>query len=60
MLQDVHTQHVESYNNKIKYQIKQVKGLYDCERDNFLVEFMCLDTHDNDSFNSILELVKIN
>ena len=40
----VHTQNVESFNNKIKYQIKMAKGVPDHFRSDFITEFIFFDT----------------
>lgn len=54
----VHTQNVESYNNKLKLGIKKMKGLTKIGRLNFLSEFMFLDMYKSESFSKILELLK--
>ena len=55
----VHTQNVESYNNKIKHQIKEVRGLDDDKREDFLKEFMWLDYHKDLSFDKIIKLLEL-
>jgi hypothetical protein len=46
----VHTQNVESYNNKLKLGIKKMKGLADKGRLSYLDEFMFLDLFKKESF----------
>ncbi|KCZ76673.1 hypothetical protein H311_02325 [Anncaliia algerae PRA109] len=43
LVTDVNTQHVESFNNKLRSKIKEMKGLIDEVRRLFLQEFMFLD-----------------
>ena len=57
-LEKVLNQNIESYNNKIKLRIKQMKGLYESERENFLLEFMWLDGNSLNAFGKILDLFK--
>lgn len=54
----VHTQNVESYNNKIKLGIKKMKGLTNTGRISYLLEFLFLDKFKTNSFQKILELLK--
>ena len=56
----IHTQNIESYNNKVKLRIKQVKGIKATARSDFLLEFMWLDNFANDSFTKTIELIKMN
>ena len=53
----VHTQHVESWNNKIKYSIKNARGVDEDKREDFLKEFIFLDQFRNTSFEQILLLL---
>lgn len=55
----VHTQHVESFNNKIKLDIKKEKGVRKGDRPRFLLFFMFLDTFKDESFDKMLELLKV-
>lgn len=56
----VHTQHVESWNNKLKLAIKERKGIIAGQREGFLLEFMLYQFFKNDDpFNALLELIKI-
>lgn len=52
----VHTQHVESFNNKLKMKIKNMKVLNNEGKKMFLEEFMFLDLFKE---NSYIEIVKI-
>jgi len=52
----VHTQNVESFNNKIKRKIKSMNGLDDNSCKMFLQEFMFLDLFKENSYD---ELIKI-
>lgn len=54
----VHTQHVESWNNKIKSSIKQCHGIDEDKREAFLQEFMFLDSFKN-SYEKIFELLHV-
>ena len=53
---DVHTQNVESYNNKVKLRIKIMKGIKKETRNLFLCEFMWLDIFVDDCFDKTLAL----
>jgi len=55
----VHTQHVESYNNKIKNSIKNMRGIDEEKREDFLKEFMFLDQFKKTAFEQILELLNL-
>lgn len=55
---NVHTQHVESYNNKMKLRIKALKGVKDKAREEFLNEFMWLDNYSEGCFEKTLDLLK--
>ena len=54
-----HTQHVESFNNKIKYAIKMAKGVSNKFRNKFLTEFLFLDTFKDCVFEKVIELIKV-
>ncbi len=56
----VHTQNVESYNNKLKIGIKKIKGLTPTGRLSYLDEFMFLDLFKQLSFTKIRALFKTN
>ena len=56
----VHTQHVESNNNKLKRGIKSANGLTSEGRNLYLIEFMFLDYYKNESYNIICNLLNIN
>jgi len=53
----VHTQNVESFNNKIKYQIKMAKGVPDHFRSDFITEFIFFDTFKDFLFEKIMEII---
>jgi hypothetical protein len=53
----VHTQNVESYNNKIKMRIKAVKGISKNEHCSFLNEFMWKELKEN-VFERVVDLLK--
>lgn len=55
----IHTQHVESYNNKIKLRIKEVKGVRGENRKSFLDEFMWFDQNKPNRFFNLIGLLKI-
>ncbi|KAG0431443.1 hypothetical protein DMUE_5561, partial [Dictyocoela muelleri] len=55
----VHTQLVESFNIKIKLEIKKRKGLMNTKSRDFINYFTFLDHFKNDSFEKILALLKI-
>ena len=55
----IHTQHVESWNNKLKSKIKIFRGLDEDKRENFLQEFQWLE-HKEHTFEEILQLLIIN
>lgn len=54
----VHTQHVESYNNRLKYKIKQMKGLSLVQREDFLFDFMFKERCGESRFQSYINLLK--
>jgi len=56
----VHTQHVESYNNKIKYKIKMAKGVSNDFRKKFITEFLFFDMFKDNVFDKIVDLIKFN
>jgi transposase-like protein len=53
----VHTQFVESFNNKIMLKIKEMKGLNATGRSLFTKEFCFLDTYKDSSFEKLLEIL---
>ena len=55
----VHTQNVESYNNKIKKGIKMMNSLTEKGRELYLVEFVYLDLFKEESYTKILEILAI-
>jgi transposase-like protein len=55
----VHTQHVESYNNKIKRKIKESLGVVREKRSRFLKVFMFFDKHKENVFVEIMSLIKV-
>ena len=57
--ENVHTQNVESYNNKVKMRIKVMKGIKSECRENFINEFMRLDNNSGICFERTLELIKV-
>ncbi|KCZ74196.1 hypothetical protein H311_04840, partial [Anncaliia algerae PRA109] len=59
-LTQVHTQAIECFNNELKYEIKRRKGVKNNLRKNFLIEFIWFFNHRNDTFNSLLRLIKVN
>lgn len=58
-LTGVHTQNVESFNNKIKMDIKNQKGVRTNDRPRFLTFFLFIDTYKDYSLQKILEILKI-
>lgn len=56
----VHTQNIESYNNKVKLRIKAMKGIKSANRKNFLFEFSWLDNFSLNCYDITLDLIKIN
>jgi transposase-like protein len=55
----VHTQNVESFNNKIKKDTKAQMGVRSSHRPMFLTFFIFIDTFKEDSLNKIFEILKI-
>lgn len=53
----VHTQHCESFNNKIMLKIKEMKGLNAIGRDLFCNAFLFLDSFKFNSFDKMIELL---
>lgn len=49
-LTGIHTQNVESYNNKIKMGLKKMRGLTEEQRKDYLLEFMWFERKDNSNF----------
>lgn len=56
----VHTQNIESFNNKVKLRIKMMKGIKNNQRKNFLLEFNWLQDKTEDLFLKTLKLFQIN
>ena len=54
----VHTQNVESYNNRLKMPIKSMKGIRKSTINNYLIEFMWKERNSENLFNSLLNLIK--
>ena len=59
-IDEVHTQNIESYNNKIKPRIKEMKGIIGESRERILAEFLWLDNNFNGCFELTLNLIKFN
>lgn len=59
-LTGVHTQHVESFNNKIKTNIKNQKGVIKDVRPRFLTFFIFVDTYKSYALEKLLEVIKVN
>lgn len=55
----VHTQQVESFNNKLMLKIKEMKGLNDVGRSLFIDEFCFLDWFKNSAYEKLIEIIKI-
>ena len=53
----MHTQNVESYNNKLKKRIKSMNGLTTHARKNALDEFMFIDLFKNTTFDEVLNIL---
>ncbi|KCZ81405.1 hypothetical protein H312_01160 [Anncaliia algerae PRA339] len=51
----MHTQNAESYNSKLKYKIKMVKGIKNECREVFLTKFLFFDEFKEHAFEKILE-----
>jgi hypothetical protein len=56
----VHTQHVESFTNKLKMKIKESKGVRKQDHTDFLTEFMWFGGNSSWTFYKLIELLKIN
>ncbi len=56
----VHTQNVESFNNKIKRKIKRIMGLDETGRRSFIKEFLFLNLFKDSSYQQIVNILKIN
>lgn len=54
-----HTQNVESFNNKIKLEIKKRKGIINVRKDDFLKFFLFHDHYKMNTFTKLLELLNI-
>jgi hypothetical protein len=52
-----HTQHVESYNNRLKMEIKSMKGLTLDQRSKFLLQFMFRERHKDNLFVAFIKLL---
>ena len=55
----VHTQHVESYNNRIKLEIKKRKGIKSGQHEYSLMEIVWQLNYCNSDFENIFTLIKI-
>jgi hypothetical protein len=55
----IHTQNVESYNNKIKIEIKKRKGMCVGQHEDFFKEFMFKERFSCDYFSELNDLVKL-
>lgn len=55
----VHTQNVESFNNKIKMDIKAQKGVRNQDRPRFLTFFIFIDTYKENAMNKIIEILQV-
>lgn len=55
----VHTQNVESFNNKLMLKIKEMKGLNDVGRTLFIDEFCFLDWFKNRAYDKLLEIIQV-
>lgn len=55
----IHTQHVESYNNKIKAKIKKEKGVMSIKRVGFLKRFMFFDLNKERILEAVIDLLKV-
>ena len=56
----VHTQNVESFHDKIKKSTKDLSGIDEDKREDFLQEFMLLHQFKNSFFEIIFDLLNIN
>jgi transposase-like protein len=55
----VHTQHVESFNNKLKCRIKNALGVKRSFVDLFVVEFLFCDTFKRNLLEKLFEIIKV-
>lgn len=55
----IHTQHVESFNNALKYSIKKMKGILTTKRADFLTEFVWKWNNRECLFDAIIKLLKV-
>lgn len=55
----VHTQHVESYNNKIKRRIKEVMGVLKDKRSRFSKVFLFFDRHEERVLQELMAIIKV-
>ncbi|KAG0425453.1 hypothetical protein DMUE_6031 [Dictyocoela muelleri] len=53
----VHTQHVESFNNKLKYEIKKRRGILNDKKGEFLQYFLFCDFFKEKTFGKLLEIL---
>lgn len=56
---NIHTQHVESYNNKLKLFLKNQKGCVSQSREKLLTYFRFVDDFKENAFEKLLEIIKI-
>jgi hypothetical protein len=55
----VHTQHVESFNNKVKSKIKEAKGCLSTCHDRFFTEFLWFEHNKENCLSKLMELIKV-
>lgn len=55
----VHTQHVESFNNKIKRSIKERCGIVRGKHDDFFLEFLWFENNSEFTFERLIKLLEI-
>lgn len=55
----IHTQHVESFNNALKFEIKIQKGVKTEKRGDFLTEFIWKWNNKENLFDAVLNLIKL-
>lgn len=55
----VHTQHVESFNNVLKIEIKKRKGVLTCERSEFLSEMVWKWNNKKDLLENLINIIKV-
>ncbi|KAG0441041.1 hypothetical protein DMUE_1337, partial [Dictyocoela muelleri] len=55
----IHTQNVESFNNKLKLFIKSQKGCKEADRKNLITYFLFVDTFKKSACEKFVEIIKI-